>query len=357
MRTLSRYFVSGYLTYYAAIAVVSMLVIAIVEMMVNFDHVIEYGEGVRGIATYLFLRLPSYYLPFLLPVGSLGAAFLCTGLPARSLEILAAKTSGIAPGRLIAPVLAVSVLLSLAALALNETIVLDATRRFNRERGEGELFQSRGAFWYQSGSRLFRVESADRDASRVRGLVVYERDRAGRLVRSVHADEARVGDDARWHLEGALIREFPPDDPLAPPRTERRDTTTLDLGSIDDLALLDADARSLSLLRLRAYVAALEREGRDAGRQRAQWHARLADPLSVSLFALLGAPLGMLVERSRSLAVAALEAIALVGAYYGLQTTASVIGASGGPSLPLAPWLVQALFAAYGAWRLGRISL
>ena len=66
-------------------------------MMVKFDHVIDYGEGLSGVATYLFLRLPSYYLPYLLPVGSFGAAFLCLGLPARAFEILAAKTSGIAP--------------------------------------------------------------------------------------------------------------------------------------------------------------------------------------------------------------------------------------------------------------------
>jgi lipopolysaccharide export LptBFGC system permease protein LptF len=62
----------------------------------------------------------------------------------------------------------------------------------------------------------------------------------------------------------------------------------------------------------------------------------------------------MLVERSRSLAVAALQAIALVGAYYGLQTTASILGAGGVPSLALAPWFVQVGFGAYGSWRLAR---
>lgn len=357
MRTLSRYFVSGFITYYVAIIVVSLLVIAIVEMMVNFDHVIEYGEGVTGLASYLFLRLPSYYLPFLVPVASFGAAFLCLGLPARSLEILAAKASGISPGRLAMPVIGAAAMLSLVAFVLNETIVLDAARRFNRERGGGEIFQSRGAFWYQRGSTLFSVESADRESRTLRGVTIYERDGDGRLRRSVQAAQARIEDDRRWRLEDARFREFPADDPLAAPRTEVRETAWLELASVDDLVLLDADARSLPLLRLHAHIASLEREKRDATRYRAQWHARLADPFSVLLFALLGAPLGMLVERSRSLAVAALQAIALLGAYYGLQTTASVVAAGGIAAAVFAPWIVQSLFAGFGVWRLARMSL
>lgn len=355
MRILSRYFVFGYLTYYAAIVFVSLLVIAIVEMMVNFDHVIEYGEGLVGMATYLFLRLPSYYLPFLIPVGSFGAAFLCLGMPARSLEILAAKTSGIAPVRLAAPVLATAAVLSAAALFLNETIVLDAARRFNSEDG-GEIFQSRGSFWYQRGPTLFSVESADRDSRTLQGVTVYERDAAGHLIRSIQAASARIDEDRRWRLEDTRIHEFDPADPLAAPKTESREESWLELGSAEDLALLGADARSLSLLRLRAQIAALEREDRDATRYRAQWHARLADPLSVLLFALLGTPLGMSVERSRSLAVAALQAIALLGGYYGLLTTATIVGTGGVAVTAFAPWIVQAVFAGYGAWRMARVS-
>ena len=356
MRILSRYFVASYLTYYAAIVAISILVIAIVEMMVNFDHVIDYGEGIAGVASYLFLRLPSYYLPFLLPVGSYGAAFLSLGLPARSLEILAAKASGIAPARIAAPVLATAAVFAGVALVLHETVVLRAATRFDRERGGGELFQSRGSFWYQSGSTLFRVESADRDAQTLSGVAIYERDRNGRLVRSVEADTAHIEANHRWRLDNARFREFPRDDPEAAPRTEDRESAVFELGSADDLALLDADPRSLPILRLREYIRTQEREGRDTTRDRSLLHARLVDPLTVLLFAVLGAPLGVSVERSRSIAVAALQGIALLGGYYALQTTASVVGSGGVASTALAPWVVLGVFAAFGAWRFARMS-
>jgi LPS export ABC transporter permease LptG len=354
VRILSRYFVFGYLTYYAAIVAVAILVIAIVEMMVNFDHVIDFGHGIAGVASYLFLRLPSYYLPYLLPVGSFGAAFLCLGLPARAFEILAVKTSGIAPGRIAAPVLACAVLFTLIALVLNETVVLSATKRLEGQSEGGELFQARGAFWYQRGNTLFNVQGADRDTQTLQGVAIYERDASGRLLRSVHADTARIEANHRWLLGNALFREFPRDDPESAPRTELHDTAWFELGSAGDLALLGADPRELSLLRLREYIRAIEREGLDTKRYRSLWHARLADPFSVLLFALLGAPLGLSVERARSLGAAALQGIGLLGGYYGLQTAASVVGAAGFPASALAPWVVLGAFGAFGAWRLAR---
>jgi LPS export ABC transporter permease LptG len=354
VRILSRYFVVGYLTYYAVIVAVSILVIAIVEMMVNFDHVIDYGKGIAGVASYLFLRLPSAYLPFLLPVGSFGAAFLCLALPARALEILAVKTSGIAPLRIAAPVLASAAAFSLLALVLNETVVLGTTKRLQGHRGGGELFQSRGEFWYQRGNTLFNVQAADRDTQTLQGVAIYERDSSGRLLRSVHADTAHIEADHRWRLKNALFREFPRDDPESAPRTEARATAWFVLGNAGDLALLGADPRELSLLRLREYIRAVDREGLNTTRYRSLWHTRLADPFSVLLFAVLGAPLGFSVERARSLGAAAIQGIGLLGGYYALQTAASVVGAAGFAASVLAPWFVLGAFGAFAAWRLAR---
>jgi LPS export ABC transporter permease LptG len=356
VRILTRFFVQSYLTYYAGIVAVAILVIAIVEMMVKYDDVIGYGDGLSGVVTYLFLRLPSYYLPFLLPVGSFGAAFLCLGLPARALEILAAKTSGIAPLRIAAPVLATASAFSLLALFLNETVVLQTAERLDGGHDGGELFQSSGTFWYQRGNTLFEVKGADRDTQTLQGVVIYERDANGRLLRRVEADVAHIEADHRWRLENARFREFPRNEPEAAPRTELHTSAWLELGDAADLALLGADPRGLTLLRLREYIRAVEREGRDTARYRSLWHARLADPVSVLLFAVLGAPLGFAVERARSLGAAAIQGVGLLGGYYALQTSASVIGSAGFAAAALAPWFVLAAFAVFGAWRLARLS-
>ena len=357
VRILSRHFLASYLGFYVAILVSSLLVIAIIEMMLNLERALEFQSGAGGVATYLLLRLPSYYLPYLLPVTSFGAAFLCIGLSARAQEIVAAKAGGVPPQRIVAPVLCAALALSLVALVTFETVVRNSGAAYERTRrgdASSTLFRNEGSFWYQRGRLLYNVQSADRATRTLHDVRVYERDDAGRLRRAIHAETARISGEDRWELHRATIRSFDLDDPSAAPAIERLDRTLLDVASEQDLALLDADASTLPLPELSAYVQAMERSGRDSTRYRALLHARLAEPLSVPLFALLALPLGLGVERTRSLAIAALQGIALLGAFYGVTSTTQILAAGGVAAAIPAPWVVLGGFAGFGAWRLLR---
>ncbi|HEY5659111.1 MAG TPA: LptF/LptG family permease [Myxococcota bacterium] len=357
MRILSRYFLASYLALYCAILFAANLIIIVVEIMLNFDDIMKYREGVWGVATYMFLRLPSYYLPYLVPAASFGAAFLCLGLPARTQELIAIKAGGISPQRVAVPVLAAAACLSVVALVVNETIVLDAVKEFeslDRETDSEALFQSRGSFWYRQGNSLYNVEGADRTSRTLQGISVYERNRQGHLVQSIEAETARIAADDHWYLHNATIRRFDPTDPAAAPQTESVAETVIRVGEQRGLALLNADATVLPLVRLHEYIRTLAEDGRTATRYRAMFHSRLAEPLTVLLFALLAIPIGLAVERSRSLAVAALQGIAVVGIFYGVQTTTAIVAASGVSAAILGPWVLLAVFGGYGAWRFAR---
>lgn len=357
MRILSRQFLTSYLTLYFGILVASLIVIGVIEMTLNFDDALEFSKGLRGILGYLFLRLPSYYLPYLVPTSSFAAAFFCLGLPARTQEIVAIKAGGIAPQRVCVPVLAAAGVMAAVTLVLNETVVLETANRFNRRSGDwqGELLQMSGAFWYHRGRYVYNVSEADRETRTLRGIRVYELSDEGRLVRSISAASARIADDNHWELVDAVFREFPLDDPGAAPRVRHEAHAVLEVASERELALLDANASSLSLPRLREYIAAMKSQGRDATRYRALFHARLADPLSVLVFALLGIPLGLAVERSRSLATAAVQGVVVIGLFYTLQTAAAVVAAGGIEAAVPAPWILLALFAVWGTWRFARV--
>ena len=357
MRILSRHLLASYLGYYAAILVASLLVIAIIEMMVNLDRALEFQRGALGVATYLLLRLPSYYLPYLLPAASFAAAFLAIGVPARAQEIVAAKAGGIPPQRVALPVLLAAAALSLVALVLFETLVRDSGMAYQRTRAgdpNDTLFSNQGSFWYHRGRVLYNVREADRESRTLHGVRVYERDEAGRLRRAIHAESAHIASDHRWELHDATFRSFDPQDPGAAPKVEHREHALLDVASERELALLDADASTLPLPELRAYIAAMDRSGRDPTRYRALFHARLAEPVSVLLFALLAIPLGFAVERTRSLAVAGLQGVAWVAAFYGVQATTEVLGAGGVAAAIAAPWLVLTGFGGFGFYRLLR---
>ena len=85
---------------------------------------------------------------------------------------------------------------------------------------------------------------------------------------------------------------------------EHREETVLAVAAERDLELLEAGARTLSLLELKEYIRARSDEGRDTARYREMLYSRLANPLAVLVFAFLAIPLGLAVEQRRSLAAA-----------------------------------------------------
>jgi lipopolysaccharide export system permease protein len=355
VRILSRHFLSSYLNLYITILFASMIAILIVELLLNFDQIMDDHAGFAGVTTYLFLRLPTYYFRDLIPVASFAAAFFCVGLAARAREIMAAKTGGVSPQRMVVPILAAATVISLVALVLGETLVLRATREWNRLENPGEEVSfRRGSFWYHRGDAIYNVREADRKSKTLHGVRVFQTNPRGRLDRSFQAEVVRIDENHRWHFHDATVRTFDPSRPAAAPVVERREETVLAVAAGRDLALLEAGAQTLSLLELGEYIRARSDEGHDTARYREMLYARLADPLAVLVFAFLAIPLGLAVEQRRSLAAAAVVGIAILGLFYTARTTASVIAAGGLGAAAFGPWLVLAAFAGFGAVRFAR---
>jgi len=159
----------------------------------------------------------------------------------------------------------------------------------------------------------------------------------------------------RWHLRDATVRRFDPGNPASPPTVERRAETILDVAAEHDLARLDATAKTLSLSELRAYIHARSLEGRDVELFRGMLSARLADPLTVIVFALAAIPLGLSVERHRSLATAAVIGIAVLGLFFTARTAATMLSAAALTPASETPWIVIAGFGGFAALQLARI--
>jgi lipopolysaccharide export system permease protein len=356
VRILSRYFLASYLTLFVSILVSATVAIMVIEMMLNFDDILDHHEGLKGVATYLFLRVPAYYLRDLLPVSSFAAVFFALGLPARAHEITAIKSGGISPQRTIVPLLGMAALLSVVALAVNESIVLQATRDWNqRQNPGGEVTFRQGSFWYHRGDAIYNVRHADPETRILHGVSVFEMSRTGRLVRSLRSERVEVRDGNRWRFHGAIERTFDPSKPAAPPQTNRLPTLDRNVASERDIALLDESAKTLSLANLWEYIQVQNRDGRDSHRYQALLHARLAEPVTVLLFALLAIPLGLAVERTRSLASSALTGIVIIGVFYTFRTTIDVFAASGVAAAIAGPWMILAAFFGYGALQLARV--
>jgi len=356
VRILSRYFLKSYLKWFALILFSSIIAISVIEIMLHFESVLEHRNGPMGFATYLLLRIPSYYFRDLIPVACFAAAFCSLGLPARAHEIIAIKSGGISPARTAVSLLCAAAALSGVTLLLNESVVLQASRAWSSaQHPGGEVTFRQGSFWYQRGNAIYSVQEADREARILRGVSVYELSPRGRLVQILRAERVEVEDDRHWRFLDTTARTFDPEQPATPPQIERIGDWNRDVSTESDLMMLEASARTLSISRLSAYIDAQVRAGRNATRYVALYHSRLSEPLTVLLFALLAVPLGLAVGPSRSLPAAALTGIATLAIYYTVRTTVEILGDKGFASVVAAPWVILAVFSGYGIWQLCRV--
>ena len=230
VRILSRRFLASYLGLFIVVLIGSLLLVAIVEMLVHFDEIVDGPPEAGGAIRALCIRVPTLYLRALIPLASFCAAFLCISLPARGREITAIQSGGIAPQRIALPVLGAALLLSIAALIIDETYLLGATRELNRLESPGDPISYRqGSFWYHRGNLVYNVQDADRETRTLHGVRVFQLNARGRLLRSIRADEVRIARDGDWHFLRATLRSFDPADPDTSPLVERFEETVLDL--------------------------------------------------------------------------------------------------------------------------------
>jgi LPS export ABC transporter permease LptG len=356
VRILSRHFLTSYLKLFAVVLMSSTIAIVVIEMMLNFESVLEYRDGRMGLATYLLLRIPSYYFRDLMPIASFAAAFCCIGLPARSHQITAIKSGGISTPRTAIPLLCAAAALSGITLLLNESVVLQASRAWSKEQHPGgEITFRHGSFWYHRGNAIYSVQETDREARVLHGVSVYELSPRGRLLQIVRAERVEVEDDRHWRFLDTTSRTFDPRRPAEPPRIERLPEWSREVTAESDLVLLEASAQMLSLPKLAAYIDTQARAGRNPTRYLALYRARLSKPLAVFLFALLAVPLGFAVGQSRSFAASALSGIIILATYFTARTAAEMLAGRGIAWAAAGPWVILAVFTGYGVWQLQRI--
>lgn len=356
MRILSRYLALRFLGLFVVILCVSTLAIIIVEMLLNFDEMVKPESSLASVATYLFLRIPSYYLRDLVPITVFAAVFFSLGLAAHWLEITAAKAGGISTGRIALPVLLAASAIGCGSFLVNETLVIEATEGWKQQQrgGSQSISFQRGTFWYHRGHTIYNIASADPAEQTLLDVTIFELSPQGRLLRSIQADRVNIRNDPDWLFENARIRRFDPEGRHRGPQFERLAKTVLAMDGSSGLALMDADATTLSLRDLRQYIAQREQAGDTVARERTLFHARMSEPATILALALLALPLGLRVESARSLARPAVYGVATVAAFFAVRNTTLTLASEAMLPAPAGAWSGLLVFMSLGLWQLHR---
>lgn len=351
---LSRYLLGRFVATFFGVLAALILVVGVIELLADFGDVLNSSDGFFDAVIVIALRIPFKHLPILIPASAFAAAYLSVGSAARSFEILAMKAGGISPLRVLVPVLLAAAVISGLALLVNETVAVsahEASRR--RDSNGGEVTFRRGSFWYHKGHTIYNVRDADPAAQALLDIAIFELDDRGRLLRTIQAARATVGEGGRWHLVNAVMRGFDPDDVAAPSQYEHLADAEIDLP--DQEALLDVGVSALSIAELAEYRDQQEPGDTESVRAEALLNERLAGSLASLVFVVLALPLALRVERTKSLAVPALQGVALIFLYYMINEYGSTLATQGVTPAIGTAWAIVAVFLGFGALQIVRM--
>jgi lipopolysaccharide export system permease protein len=357
MGVLTRYVLVRFVTTFVAALLGFVVLVGVIELLADFGDVIGSSSSILDAWIVLVLRIPHKHLPILIPASAFAAAYLSIGTAARANEILAMKAGGVSPLRVVVPVLVAAAVISGIALLVNETVAVRAHEISRRRSGDGdEVTFRRGSFWYHKGHTIYNVRDADPAARALLDIAIFELDDRGRLLRTIQAARATMGGEAgRWHLTDAVMRTFDPDDVGAASSYQKLADAEIDLP--DEKALLDVGVSALSIGDLREYRDQQEPGDTENVRAEALLHERMTEPFAALVFVVLAIPLALRVERTRSLAVPALQGVAAIFLFYMIREYGGTLATTGVTPAQGTPWFIVAAFLLFGAvqmWRMPR---
>lgn len=324
------------------------------------------------LATMILFTLP-FVLAYTIPMAMLLATLLGFGRLSGDSEIVALFASGTSFPRIMAPVVAFSLMIALPIVAINQSLIPAANHR--RESMAAEIRQ-RGSTAAQSADAFTLVVKIDENQKYVVyadggvqfgergtayldrvGILMYDK---GLAVRAVGARRAewKIGTRS-WTLTEDNPTEFWLADSahlqvLTSSNGQIRD---LELGKPTELTSLEGRVTELSTEKLAQRAQLRHRQGDHAAAREAEIEAqgRTSFPLAALVFAMVGAPLG--VQRTRSGKGLGFGLSVLVTfVYWTIVQVFQAIGKGGGLPPVVACQLPNVLGVAVGAFLIWRVA-
>ena len=321
----------------------------------------------RGVAFGVVLRLFFYRLPevmiLTLPMSSLLAALLGMSTLAGGSELIALKSLGVPFKRILRPIIFASLIVSIAAISLNETLVpmtsvaADRLMRYEIMKNQAAAVQEKVFLKTEEKGALKRVlyiDHMDTSQGVMSGVIIHEFEN-DRMVRTLTAQKGvwqKESSDApgQWWIEDGRLYDVKEDGQVNLLLKFSRQILALNL-SPEQLQRSTRKPADMSAHELWAYIKqadAVGANGRNLSRLWVMFHLKLAVPWACVIMAVLGAGFGA-VQRGRGRSGSGVGfgiSVVIVFAYYVVMSMCRALGESGALPALLAGWMPNLIFFA-----------
>jgi len=323
------------------------------------QYITEYGASISAVIRLFFFSMPSIVV-WTFPMSMLLATLLVFGRLSGSSEITAMKSCGIGFQRIALPVIALSFLVSLFAIAFSEYVVPWANEAYSRT----VRYEIEGNTAPQSQEHIIVKEIQDGEIQRLVYARRYDADSGrmqgvsmqdfidGKLCRVENAEYAEWKAD-QWTMHNGILYDISEGETE---RTIRFDTQKLPIQKNPKQILQEQkNPEDLTMKELRAQIQIMRSQYIDTKKIEMELYQRITIPTASLVFAMIGVPLGMQPNRSSSSFGFGLS-IVIIFIYYAVMTLANAIGQGGLLQPAYAVWIPNIIGMIAGGFLLNKAA-
>lgn len=292
--SLDRYLIRLFAVNFVAVLCLLVAVVQTLSLLNTSDDILKApGGSSADLIRFVMLQAPQYVTE-LAPFSALIAVLATLAALSMRNEITVMRSEGLSPYQLIVPLEIAAIFIALGQFALQELVVVDATRHLAAWEDSGftsfktPAQNSRRHVWLRSGDLVVKAEEARMDGTTatLRDPTVFRYGADGRISKITYAATARY-DNHRWTLHNARVLDVASEQFFSIPTTP--------LGAdIPPQRFMSASVHpaETSLAGLYRAVAANHAQGASAWSLETSLLNRFVAPLAALLMPLVGAMAG-----------------------------------------------------------------
>jgi lipopolysaccharide export system permease protein len=353
MRTLDRLVVGSFLKLFFVVTLAVPPLFMLGDFTERLDQYLDRGLTRTQIAESYLYKLPEY-LQYAFPIAALVATIFTIHTMTRHHEIVAAKAGGISFHRLMAPLVVLGLLLTMAALGLSEIVPRGNRIAAQIQRAEGPSRTWRSDFVYRSEDGLsWQVTRLTASDGRMTDVVLERPPSAESPAMHVTAESANWTEGEGWTLADGHMRTLLPDsterafefDRMMMPEMRERP---------EELLEVPREPEEMTYAEIARLAAILERTGGDA----TEWLVRrgqlLSVPIATLIIILFGAPLATSSKRGGTAFGIGVSLLTVI-VFTMMLKFAGAMGEAGAISPWTAAWMPNILFFGAAVLLLARV--
>jgi lipopolysaccharide export system permease protein len=346
MTLISRHILREFFGLIAGVLCGILVVYLCVEFLQKADKLIKFHASIGQVGRYFLFNIPGM-ITMSLPMATLIASLLALGSLSRHNEIIAMRAGGVSLLRIVMPLVAGGLAVSLFGFINNEFIMPDFTSRANyvrtveiEKKQQRVMFQQQKLWLRGPDNSIANIELVSPSRTEMLGLNIFllnpDFSFRGRII----ADRL-IWEDKAWRLKNS--RTYTQDGDRVTERSSDGEIFNI-VDAPNDLGMIVKDAEEMNFSEMWDYVKRLKSSGYNAVLYEVELHNKIAFPFSSLLMVLISVPFSIHRVRSGGAGKGFAIAIAIAFFYWLLMSVGSSLGRSGAIPPSLAAWFANIVF-------------